>query len=64
MTEEQKNFTGEAYTFSPRAGSGVYRNLRVTTPTGKTIEITESPTGRSLQIYVDGEPWEKEKVKK
>lgn len=63
MTEERKDWEGEAYAFSPRAGSGKYRNLRITTPAGKTVELTESPTGRRLHIYVDGEPYEKSKGK-
>lgn len=64
MTEEYKDdWEGEAYIFSPRSGSGDYRNLRITTPFGRTIEITESPTGRRLHIYVDGEPYERSKKK-
>lgn len=63
MTEERKDWEGEAYTFSPRSGSGEYRNPRITTPAGRTIEITESPTGRRCHIYVDGEPYERSKKK-
>ena len=61
MTDD--SWTAQGYEYSPRAGNGKYRNVRVTSPSGKEIEITESPTGRTIHIYVDGEPWERSKKK-
>lgn len=44
-----------SYAFEWRAGRGQYKTLQVEVEGGRTVEISISPTGRSVRIYVDGE---------
>lgn len=32
----------------------MYRVLEITSPSGHKFELTESPTGRSVHVHVDG----------
>lgn len=43
-----------SYAFEWRAGRGQHKTLQVEVEGGRTVEISISPTGRSVRIYVDG----------
>lgn len=54
MTTVRPAWDCEAFVMQWRTGRGEHDHLHITSPSGRRIQLTESPSGRRLHIYVDG----------
>ena len=55
MRPNADTYKVDAYAIQRRpSDSGPYRMLVVDTPWGRSMQISESPSGRKLRVFVDG----------
>jgi hypothetical protein len=52
-------FDVRGWSWAPRRGRGEYGilSVRIKAARRRRVEVTVSPTGRSVQIHVDGRRW-------
>lgn len=58
VTTAPDDWQAEAFAVEWRQGRGKHRHLYVSTPSGRRIQIVESPTGRVLHVHVDAHQWQ------
>lgn len=56
------DWSATAYTFTTRKDREPHQMLQVISPSGRVVDVTESPTGRTVHVWVDGRRWVPEQV--